>query len=192
MKKVLKIIILLFSFGTIFGQSENLNQTKYQFAKKVFEKEYLKTTYEKFGGKIIIENETKIKYDEKTLNIPNLNAEFKSIFTKGIFYPNIVTGNKIAEIKTKIELDKMTTQEKVFYNMIRTDSLTIGNFDELKLLNPNCQTKRFLIWIYRKGMANPTEWYFEIQNKKANEKTTLTEFMENAELTFIKKGTIII
>jgi hypothetical protein len=41
-------------------------------------------------------------------------------------------------------------------------------------------------------MANPTEWYFEIQNKKANEKTTLTEFMENAELTFIKKGTIII
>jgi hypothetical protein len=76
--------------------------------------------------------------------------------------------------------------------MTRTDSLTIGNFDELKLLNPNYQTKRFLIWIYRKGMANPTEWYFELQNIKANEKTNLTEFIENAELTFIKKGTIII
>jgi hypothetical protein len=192
MKKVLNIIILLFSFGTIFGQNENLNQTKYQFAKKVFENEYLKTTYEKFGGKIVIENETTIKYDEKTLNIPNLNAELKLIFTNGIFYPNIVTGNQIAEIKTEEELNKMPQNEKVFYNMTRTDYLRIGNFDELKLLNPNCQTKRFLIWIYRKGMANPTEWYFELQNNKANEKTKLSEFMENAELTFIKKGTIII
>ena len=41
-------------------------------------------------------------------------------------------------------------------------------------------------------MANPTEWYFELQNMKANEKTNLTEFIENAEITFIKKGTIII
>lgn len=192
MKKILNIIIVLFSFGTMFSQNENLNQTKYQFAKNVFEKEYLKTTYEKFDGKIIIENETTIKYDEKTLIIPDLKNEFKLIFTKGIFYPNIVTGNQIAEVKTKIELEKMTENERVFYNMTRTDSLTIGNFDELKLLNPNYQTKRFLIWIYRKGMANPTEWYFELQNIKANEKTNLTEFIENAKLTFIKKGTIII
>ena len=192
MNKLSKIILLFFSFGTIFSQEENLYQTKYQFAKNVFEKEYVKTTYQKFIGKIVIENETTIKYDEKTLNIPNINAEFKLIFTNGIFYPNIVTGNQIAETKTKDELDKMNTNEKVFYNLTRTDYLSIGNFTELKLLNPNYQTKRFLIWIFRKGMVNPTEWYFEIQNKKANEKTKLIEFINCAELTFIKKGTIII
>jgi hypothetical protein len=192
MKKILYVVILLFSIGNIFCQTENLNQGKYRFAKRVFEKEYLKTAYEKFDGKIIIVNDFTIKYDEKTLNIPNLEEEYKLIFTKGIFYPNIVMGNEIAEIKTKAEIDKMTKDEKIFYNMTRTDSLTIGAFDELPLLNPNVKTKRFLIWIFRNGEMNPTEWYFELQNANATKETELKEFIKKAKLTFCKSGTIII
>ncbi|MBC7439334.1 MAG: hypothetical protein H7250_05055 [Flavobacterium sp.] len=191
MKITISILILL-SFYSIFGQNEKITESKYQFAKQIFENKYINTTYKKFGGKIIIENNNIIKYDEKTLKIPNLNEEFKLIFTLGIFYPNIVTGNQISEIKTKDELEKMSTSERVFYNMLRTDSLTIGRLEELKLLNPNYKTKRFLIWIYKNGIMNPTEWYFELQNKKAKKKTNLKEFIKNAELTFCKKGTLII
>ncbi len=186
------LIIIIFLFGKVFSQEENLNQTKYQFAKNIFEKEYFKTKYEKFNGKIEFVNKNTIKFDEKTLIIPDVKDEFKSIFTKGIFHPNIIFGNHITKLKTKDELDKMTTNEKVFYNMSRTDSLTIGNFEELNLLNPNHKIKRFLVWVYTKGTMNPTEYYIELENKKAKRKTKLSDFLKNATLTFCKKGTIII
>ncbi|WP_281228653.1 hypothetical protein [Flavobacterium aquiphilum] len=191
MKKTLNVIILLFAFGNIFCQTENLNQNRYRFAKKVFEKEYLKTAYKKFRGKITIVDDFTIKYDEKTLNIPNSKEEYRLIFTSGIFYPNIVTGNEVAEIKTKNELDKMTKDEKIFYNITRTDSISIGSFDELTFLNPNINTKRFQIWIFRKGEMNPTECYFEIQNVNATKETKPEEFVKKAKLTFFKSGTII-
>lgn len=194
MKILLKttLIIYIFSFGKVFSQKENLNQTKYQFAKNIFEKEYSKSNFEKFKGKIEPVNKNTIKFDEKTLIIPNLKEEFKFIFTNGIFHPNIIFGNHITKLKTKEELDKMNSNEKMFYNMSRTDSLTIGNFEELSLLNPNHKNKRFLVWIYTKGMMNPTEYYIELQNKKARRKTKLYDFIKNSKLTFCKKGTIII
>lgn len=191
MKKLLKTIFLVLACVSVYAQEENLEQTKYQFAKRVFEKEYLETVFEKFSGKIVVENENTIKFDEKTLTL-NVNKEYQEIFTSGLFYPNLITGNHIVEIKTKEELAKMTTNEIVFYNMTRTDSARIGNMQELVLLNPNYQTKRFLIWIMRPGRANAQEWYFELQNKKASKKTKLSDFIKNAKLTFSKSGTIII
>ncbi|UOK42234.1 MULTISPECIES: hypothetical protein [Flavobacterium] len=191
MKKILKTIIIVLSCFSVYAQKENLNQTKYQFAQRVFEKEYSETVFEKFRGRIIIENENTIKFDEKTLTL-NVNKEYIDIFTSGLFYPNLITGNHIVEIKSQEELDKMTKDEKLFYNLSRTDSLTISNLQELYLLNPNYQTKRFCFWIFRPGRANAQEWYFELQNKKATKNTKLSDFIKNAKLTFCKSGTIII
>jgi hypothetical protein len=174
----------------VYSQEEYSEQAKYRFAKKVFEKEYLETVFENFSGKIVVENENTIKFDEKTLTL-NVK-EYREIFTSGLFYPNLIIGNHTVDIKTKEELEKMTTNEIVFYNMTRTDSVRIGNMQELVLLNPNYQTKRFLIWIMRPGRANAQEWYFELQNKKANKKTKLSDFIKNAKLTYSKSGTIII
>jgi hypothetical protein len=151
------------------------------------------TTYEKFDGKISVVNENTIRFDEKTLIFfENSKDEYLVIFIKGLFYPNIITGNIISEIKSKEELENMSDKDRIFYNIARTDSLTIGYIDELKLLNPNHKTKRFIIWVFRKGMINPTAWYFELQNNKATRKTSLSEFIQNAKLTFCKSGTIII
>lgn len=191
MRGKLKTIIIILSCVSVYAQEENLSQTKYHFAKKVFENEYSETVFEKFSGNIIVENENTLKFDEKTLTL-NINGEYKEIFTSGLFYPNLINGNHIVEIKTKDELEKMTVAEKVFYNMTRTDSLNIGNFQELVLLNPNYKTKRFRIWIFRPGRANPQEWYFELKNEKATKKTKLLDFIKNAKLTFCKSGTIII
>jgi hypothetical protein len=189
--KTLLYIILTYtiSITKLFGQSDAV---KYQFAKEVFEKEYQTKSYEKFTGKIVIENKNSIKYDEKVLTVPDISDDYKLIFTKGIFYPNIITGNQIAITKRKSEIDSMTANEKLFYSMTRTDSLGIGNFGELEELNPNPQTKRFIFWLWTLGRANPTECYFELKDEKATKETSLKEFIENSKLTFYYKGTIII
>ena len=192
MRTILKIFIVMLLFGKVSAQTENLNSGKYQFAKDVFEKKYSKQYFEKFNGKIIIENRTSIKFDEKTLVIYNLSDELKSIFTSGIFYPNIITGNRPAVIKSKEEIESMTKNEKMFYNMTRTDSLKISYFDELKLLNPNPKIKRFIFWLFNMGSANPTECYLELENENATEKTPLMEFIKNAKLTFYYQGTLIL
>jgi hypothetical protein len=62
----------------------------------------------------------------------------------------------------------------------------------LKKLNPNPQTKRFIFWLFRIGIANPTEYYFELYNENATKRTSFEEFIENARMTFFYAGTIII
>lgn len=191
MKTTLRILIILLSFAKLSAQTENLTSSKYQFAKDVFEKKYSKQNFQKFKGKIVIDSNS-IKFDEKTLVLYNVKNVYKPIFTDGIFYPNIITGNHIAIIKSKEEIDSMATSERVFYNMMRTDSLTIGYFDELKALNPSPKIKRFIFWLHSPGRANPTEYYFELENEKATKKTTLPEFIKNSKLTFFYRGTLII
>ena len=42
------------------------------------------------------------------------------------------------------------------------------------------------------GLANPNEYYFELQNEDADENRTNEDFINGAKLTFLKFGTIII
>ena len=164
LKKTIIIIVILLSFENFFAQDENLNSSKHQFAKEVFEKKYSKQNFEKFKGEIILLNNNCIQFDEKTIFFENIN-EFRSIFTNGILYPNIITGDTISRI---------------------------NYFAEAKALNPNSKFKRFIFWLHRVGMANPTECYFELENEEANEKTSLSEFIRNSKLTFYYRGTLII
>lgn len=190
MKSILHLILFVI-YGNIFGQNKDLDKSEYRFAKEAFRKEYSKKSYERFKG-LIIENPGSIKFDEKTFEFLNNVGDYKLIFTLGILYPNIITGNVVAKTKSNEELKSLTESEKVFYNMMRIDSLKIGAFRELPALNPNEQIKRFSFWLFNKGSMNPTEYYFELENKEATDKTTLSEFIKNSILTFIYKGTIII
>lgn len=42
------------------------------------------------------------------------------------------------------------------------------------------------------GLANPSEYYFELQNENADENTSNKDFINGAKLTFLKFGTIVI
>jgi len=189
--KILFLLILFLSSLEVYSQNESLNNSKYQFAKDVFKTKYKKEHFEKFPGKIEVSSSS-IQYDEKTFVFDNIPGEFMEIFTSGIFYPNILTGNHIAQVKPQEEVATMTVKEKIFYNMMRTDSLRIGNINELTLINPNPKIKRFAFWLFTKGRANATECYFELENSKANDKTPISEFIKNSKLTFFYRGTLII
>ncbi|WP_316768965.1 hypothetical protein [Pedobacter frigiditerrae] len=191
MKKLLILFFLLncFVFKVIGQTNESSN---YEFAKRTFKSEYKKQSFEKYDGVIKIINESTFKFGEKTLTIINTDNSLLKIFKKGIFNPDIVFGAGTSKPLTQNQIDTMSTNEKVFYNMVRNDSLNISSVKELVKLNPNYKTKRFVFWLFNPGRLNPTEYYFELYNDNANYKSSLNEFLENAKMTFFYKGTIII
>jgi len=190
MKVISLLILFLLTKGT-YAQDESLTGTKYQFAQYVFKNEYKRASFKRFSGKMQVKSNS-ILYDEKTLVLDDIHNPHLTIFTSGIFYPNIITGHKRSELKSSQAVALMTTIEKVFYNMTGTDSLTISGFEELSLINPNSRIKRFVFWVFTKGRANPTECYIELENLTANNKTPILNFIKNSKLTFFYRGTIII
>jgi hypothetical protein len=178
-----KTLFLLFTLSVIrvLGQVENIESGKYHPAKEHFETQYKKQEHQKLlksqikieKDKVIIDNIKSIEFSE------HLDKKYKLILENGLIDPIAINGNPI---------------------------LIISDIDELVLLNPNPQTKRFKFWVFPKkkivninsiseilsSSVNPSEYYFELQNEHANEKTTFNEFIEGAKLTFLAFGTIII
>ena len=166
--------------------------SKYDFAKDVFRREYKKMDYEKFAGHVEVINENTFRYGDKVLIVYTEDKKLTSIFSKGIFHADIIGGKHTTISLTKSQLDTMTTEAKVFYNISRNDSLTIGDVEQLEKLNPNPKTKRFVFWLYNKGMANPTECYFELYNNKGTKEMTIDKFINNSKLTFYYRRTLIL
>jgi len=126
------------------------------------------------------------------LTVDTEDSSMMTIFSQGVFHPSIIGGKNTIKALPKSQLDTMSTHSQFFYNLSRNDSIRIGEVEELGRLNPNSQTKRFVFWLYQRGMANPTECYFELYNKMGNRKMTLEEFVNGSKLTFYHRGTIII
>ena len=158
----------------IFGQTENMNSGKYHPAKEVFEKEYKKHEYSKFSkNQIQIEKNKVLLAGIKSIEFTEKSSETtKLILSNGLLDPYLINGS---------------------FNLI------ISIIDELVLLSPNPRTKRYKFWIYNSsknslmvGLANPSEYYFELQNDDADENTSNEDFINGAKLTFLKFGTIVI
>lgn len=174
----------------IFGQ--NLAHPKYRFAIEVFKSEkYQKNDYEKYSKQVNVIENGYYNFGDKSLKVSLEDNKYEKIFSLGIFNPDIIFGEETSK-KSKAELDTLTQNQKTFYNLTRNDSLSICCFEELERLNPNYQTKRFKFWLFRIGVANPTEYYIEFHNEKAVKETAIEEFIENAKMTFYYQGTLII
>ncbi len=191
------IILTLASFSVDAQTVDNKNQTKREFKnqgeqedyceEQLFEKEYSKMHFDKFKSDIIINGDGFI-FGDKTFVIINTSQDLKAIFSSGIFHPNNITGDTKPILKSQAELDTLSTEQKVFYNMTRTDSLTISDFKELKFLSKSPKYKRYKFWLWHKGFANPTACFIELTNESATDKTDLTNFINGASLTFFHEG----
>ncbi|WDO12842.1 hypothetical protein MH928_16145 [Flavobacterium sp. WW92] len=190
MKKLLLLILLTINLTNTFGQ--NTNEEKYRFAKEVFNsKKYKKDNYPRFQQNIQLVGDSTYQFGEKILTLSIENKSYEKLFKKGIFNPDVVFGAGTTK-RDQSQLDTLTQVQKIVYNLVRNDSLSICCFEELEKLNPNPQTKRFIFWLLRIGVANPTEYYLEFYNKKATKETSIEEFIENAKMTFYYQGTTII
>lgn len=188
--KNLLLILLIINLTNSFGQSQD--EAKYRFAKEVFNStKYKKDNYPRFQKNIQLIGNESYQFGEKILNISIENKSYEMLFKKGIFNPDVVFGEETTT-ENKSQLDTLTQDQKIIYNLVRNDSLSICCFEELEKLNPNPQTKRFKFWLFRIGVANPTEYYLEFYNKKATKKTSIEEFIENAKMTFYYQGATIL
>ena len=153
-------------------------------AKKLFEENYKVENYKRFEGKILVLNDTIIKYDEEILEIKFIGKELKTIFEKGIFYPSIITGGW-EESKRRIEgLDPKILSRK---------NLMITDFEELSFLSKPPKVKRFRFWLFDIGYSgNPSVYFIELTNDNATSETNLETFINGARLTFFRKGWRII
>jgi len=167
------LFLIIFPLN-IFGQTENINNGKYAPAKEVFERDYQKQEYTKFSkNQIKVENNTVFLGEIKSIAFSEeSNETTKLILCNGLLDPYVINGSF---------------------------KLKISHIDELYLLNPNSTTKRYKFWIFYFNTGNPLtdsvnphEYYFELQNKMADENTSNKDFIYGAKLTFLKYGGIII
>jgi hypothetical protein len=138
------LFFLLSAFLNVLGQTDttltnktlddfkNAGEQQDYWAIQLFQDQYQKCLYNKFEGQFYQVNENTFKFDEKVIQVNNTSEELNLIFKKGIFYPNIITGNRIADIKSKQDLDSLTDNERIFYNLTRIDSLRITDLEEVK------------------------------------------------------------
>ena len=187
MKNRIILLLINLSFISLFSQKNESN-----FAQQTFRNNYSKTIYPKYKKKIIKVDSISLLFDKKTLKIITANNDLRKIFELGIFNPDIVFGENTTKKISDEELNKMTQNERILFELTRNDLINIGNLKELKKINPNHKTKRFLFWRTKERTVNPTEYYFELYNESAKENYTLNKFLEKAEMTFFYKGTIIL
>jgi hypothetical protein len=187
--KTILTSLLLWTICTTETYGQN---SKYDFAKDVFRREYKKKDYGKFSGQVEVIDKNTFRYGDRVLTVYTEDEKLIPIFSKGIFHADIIGGKHTTKSLTKSQLDTMSTDAKVFYNMSRNDSLTIGDVEQLEKLNPNPKTKRFVFWLYNKGMANPTECYFELYNDKGTKEMKIDDFINSSKLTFYHRGTLIL
>ena len=171
-------------------QFANQGEQEDYWAEKHFYENYKKETYKRFAGDIKVIDKNHIRFGNKILR-GCFPPELESIFTQGIFYPQIITGDSVAPKKSNEEISKMTDGQRVFYNMAQNDTLVIGEFEELKFLSKSPTIKRFRYWEYRKGFANPQVYFIELTNTTADKSTDMETFIKGATLTFVKDGWII-
>lgn len=189
MRPLLTILLSVW-LAAVFGQ--DAADSKYRFATGVFKSElYKPAMFQRFGRAIKKVGNTYYQFGDKQLKVALQDTTMLIIFQSGIFNPDIVFGKETIH-KEQASVDTLPQSQRLICNLTRNDSLSICCFEPLGLLDPNPQTKRFKFWVFRKGMANPTEYYLELQNDKATKATPLKEFLESSTMTFYYEGTIII
>ena len=169
------------------GEKGTQGQQEDKWARKLLRKEYSKKEYSSFSGEIKILDDETIQYNNNVLTIYNTCKYLKPIFQKGIIYPEIITGS--------IQVQKGLVTDQEFSSLAflsRPDSLQISDFEELKFIKISKKTKIFRLWLYTKGVVNPTVCFLTLYNKSANHKTDITTFINGSRLTFFIKGWIIL
>ncbi len=148
---------------------ENQGEQENYWAEKFFHEEYKKGNYQKYGNHVKVENNTTFKFDSTVIHLVEDSKDLGSIFKLGILFPHLF-----------------------IYNRTGRDTLKIGSIEELQFFKLPPTRKRFRLWFYKKGFANPTVYLFELTNELASPLTDLETFIKGASLTFVKHGWVII
>jgi hypothetical protein len=126
--------------------------------------------FPKFTGLTSISKDT-VKFDSSYIIIHNTDPEIKKIFELGLVFPDLIYGASTMG-------DKFEFKKNSF-----VDTLTISDVTELHFANQKTGTKCFSFLLWRKMMANPSLYVFELTSDIGTSKTTMKTFIEKAKVT---------
>ncbi|WP_448702062.1 hypothetical protein ACFGVR_07215 [Mucilaginibacter sp. AW1-3] len=174
----------------------NQGEQEDYWTKQLFKNEYTPQTFERFKGSISIINADTIKFGSTILGIRISNTALRSIFEKGILYPDIIenhgynrnVGEKVKGVKLNENMADTLDRDLVK----KLYSYTIDNFEEVPFLSNSPRIKRFKFWVFNKLLHNPEVCFIELTNDSATTNTALSEFINGSRLTYFIHAWVVI
>lgn len=169
------ILIILFIFFCTFqikAQTKDTFVVRKHFAnqgelenywtEKFFYENYKTEIYQKYNGKIREYNKTTFGFDSSVILLLNDRNKLSSLFKTGLLFPRLFSNTQ--------------------------DTVKIDALEELQFLKLPPTKKRFRLWYYGMWQTNPNVYVFELTNERTTGNTDLETFLQNATLTFFKRG----
>lgn len=147
----------------------NQGEQEDYWAEKFFYEKYKKEIYQKYSGQIVEYNKMAFGFDSTVVLLLSDHKKMSSLFKEGLLFPSLFIGTGNAQ-----------------------DTIKIDALEELQFLKLPLTKKRFRLWVYEKWLTNPNVYLFELTNEKATGQTDLYSFFKGAELTFFKRGWLIL
>jgi hypothetical protein len=189
------LIIFCTSYFSIFAQNfATQGEWEEYRARKIFSEIHPRQKFERFKGKLLILDEDGVQYDDIDVRLEGGNATVNSIFKQGIIYPSILPSPKPFRGYKNVpdSLPSSARHTLLFPLSHKLDTLIVTNILELKFPDSPPSIKRFSFWLFQTGFANPTEYFFELTNEKANANTDMQTFIDGSTLTLFVYGSVII
>jgi hypothetical protein len=182
--------ILLLNGNCLHAQTQEKLEEEWAIA--CFRKQHKNEAYPKFSGQISVIDTNTYKFDEKTLIIYDACNELRYLLEQGIFYPNIITGNVVAEIKTDQELEQMPVNKRIIYNVTRIDCFIISGFEEIRSISKSPKHKRFKFYLSTPNTMNPKICFLELTNESALRTWPFEDFIKECRVTHFEVGSVLI
>jgi hypothetical protein len=207
------LILILFIFILLPIQSSAQKNFATQgeqedyWATELFNNSYSKQVFDRYKGKITQLKNSQIRYDSTVIKVFTNKPPLKQIFNLGILYPGIFDDPRTLDPSTKnIRMARISNSRKGtqatdssskatyshFESLFENDTLSISIIEEVPFLSKSSHIKRFRMWVYHKWSGNPTIYFFELTNEKGTDNSDLSDFVNGATLTFVRKGWLII
>lgn len=146
---------------------ENAGERDCFASRQVFRRNYKQMDYPPYKGEVEVYKDEKgmdVKYESALIKLGANDSLYYHLFSSKIIQPQLIGCNSLSG--HSILIHELTDLEKR-------------------------HKKRFSLWVFQPGCLNPEVVLIEITNPDKNKDAPLYEFVENAKLTFVYHGWII-
>jgi hypothetical protein len=147
---------------------ENQGDQERYWTKQYFLLKYKLQHYDKYKGKVAQDEHSNFLYGNDSISVVKDDPILKAILLSGLLYPKLFSE----------------------FLYVKSPRVTLDDIEELPQLSTSPKVKRFKYLLWPKGMLNPSVYLIEITNNNANNKTSLINFIKEAELTFLAQSWI--
>jgi hypothetical protein len=180
---------------------KNEGEQEDYWAIDMFKNRYRPESYSGYD-KVILNNGSDCIFGAQVITI--YDPLFLPLFNKGVIYPVLIFAAPPAslglDVKLKVKLlppdtskhAKAIEEQNQLIKRPNFDSLSVGDFQELKVLETSPKHRRFRFLVMIKGLQNPILYFMELTNENATSDTDLSTFIKAANLTFIRQGSVLI